>query len=93
MNDQDKEAFEKWVESEDRHDGVFGNNNNFTRDSWIAEMTWQAACEYKQKEIDKLTKYVMNLKNRLVPFSSYTEIGKIVEEIKAMHEISKQNAK
>lgn len=56
MNDKDKEAFEKWMESEDRHDGVFGNNNNFTRDEWVADKAWQAACEYKQKEIDELIK-------------------------------------
>lgn len=54
MNDKDKLAFEKWMAFEDRHDGVFGNNNNFTRDSWIAEKTWQAACEYRQTEIDEL---------------------------------------
>lgn len=58
MNEKDKEAFEKWMAFEDRHDGVFGNNNNFTRDSWIAERAWQAACEYKQKEIDDLNDLV-----------------------------------
>lgn len=50
MNDKDKEAFKKWMQYEDRHDGVFGNNNNFTRDEWIADKAWQAACEYKQEE-------------------------------------------
>ena len=49
MNAQDKKAFEHWVSVEDKHDGVFGNNNNFTRDEWIAKKTWAAACEYKNK--------------------------------------------
>jgi hypothetical protein len=39
------------VASEDKHEGVFSNNNNFTRDYWIAEKTWQAACEYKDEEL------------------------------------------
>ena len=51
MNDKDQEAFEGWVASEDKHEGVFSNNNNFTRDYWIAEKTWQAACEYKDEEL------------------------------------------
>jgi hypothetical protein len=51
MNDKDKEAFEKWLVSENKHEGVFSNNNNFTRDYWIAEKTWQAACEYKDKDL------------------------------------------
>lgn len=58
MNDQDKEAFEKWMKDEDRHDGVFGNNNNFTRDEWVADKAWQAACEYKQKKIDSIDCYI-----------------------------------
>lgn len=64
MTDKDKEAFKKWMQYEDRHDGVFGNNNNFTRDEWIADKAWQAACEYKQKEIDELQ--AENAKLRLV---------------------------
>ena len=59
VSDQDNEAFEEWMKKEDRHDGVFGNINNFLRDEWIAEKTWQAACEYKQKEIERLNCYVI----------------------------------
>ena len=45
MNDQDKEAFEKWWdEIRLRGQSTFG----------IVAITWQAACEYKQKEIDRL---------------------------------------
>lgn len=57
MNDKDREAFEKWMKNEDRHDGVFGNNNNFTRDEWVADKAWQAACEYKQKEIQDIISF------------------------------------
>jgi hypothetical protein len=40
MNDKDKEAFEKWFDK--------------VEIKWDLEEAWQAACEYKQKEIDKL---------------------------------------
>ena len=47
MNDQDKEAFEKWWdEIRLRGQSTFG----------IVAITWQSACEYKQKEIDELLK-------------------------------------
>jgi hypothetical protein len=52
MDNKDLNAFHQWVSSEDRHEGVFENNNNFTRDYWIAEKTWQAACEYKKAKFD-----------------------------------------
>ena len=57
MNDKDKEAFKKWMKDEDRHDGVFGNNNNFTRDEWVADKAWQAACEYKDSEHNNAKKF------------------------------------
>ncbi len=45
MNDKDKEAFEKWWdEIRLRGQSTFG----------IVAITWQAACEYKQKELDVL---------------------------------------
>ena len=43
MNDKDKEAFEKW----------FSTWNRAEFPSLCME-TWQAACEYKQKEIDEI---------------------------------------
>jgi hypothetical protein len=47
MDDKDKEAFEKWWdEIRLRGQSTFG----------IVAITWQAACEYKQKEIDELLK-------------------------------------
>lgn len=47
MNEKDKEAFEKWWdEIRLRGQSTFG----------IVAITWQAACEYKQKEIDELEK-------------------------------------
>jgi hypothetical protein len=42
MNDKDKEAFEKWFETDAR--SLF----------YGIEDIWKAACEYKQKEIDFL---------------------------------------
>ena len=41
MNDKDKEAFEKWFKT--------WNRAEFPS---LCMETWQAACEYKQKEID-----------------------------------------
>ena len=45
MNDKDKVAFDIWIGIDKLYD------------PWrikLAEMSWQAACEYKQKEIDEL---------------------------------------
>jgi hypothetical protein len=56
------EGFEEWVESEDTRmhpdgrEGYFANNNNFTRDHWIAEKAWQAATLSSQKRIKELEK-------------------------------------
>lgn len=47
MNDKDKEEFENFWD--DNYDEKFPTPDKF-RDSII----WQAACEYKQKEIDEL---------------------------------------
>ena len=52
MNDKDKEAFEKWWDRAD----YSGNPYNWDKHSFIYfELlnTWQAACEYKQQEIDE----------------------------------------
>jgi len=49
MNDKDKEAFEKW----------FAQN---PVNKLEAEEAWQAACEYKQKEIDALKLEIMQVK-------------------------------
>ena len=45
MNDKDKEAFEKWFST--------WNRAEFPG---LCMETWQAACDYKQKEIDELEK-------------------------------------
>jgi hypothetical protein len=49
MNDKDKEAFEKWWDEYPMGWKISGELHKNTSDSW------QAACEYKQKEIDDLT--------------------------------------
>jgi len=58
MNDKDKEAFDKWIDSDVlSHDETnrFKNMSEQERVVFVTERTWQAACEYKQKEIDELT--------------------------------------
>ena len=49
MNDKDKEAFEKWYQQYFKISGITILNipHHFTE-------TWQAACEYKQAEIDEV---------------------------------------
>ena len=44
MNDKDKKAFGKWFE----------NNWQDSDDKDVFTQAWQAACLYKQKEIDEL---------------------------------------
>lgn len=43
MNDKDKEAFDKWFKTTYLKDDL----------DWVAESAWQAACEYKQKELEQ----------------------------------------
>lgn len=50
MNDKDKEAFEKWIKTSWAEIDPKDYPNLLSRDAW------QAACEYKQKEIDELQK-------------------------------------
>lgn len=56
MNDKDKEAFEKWLEA--RLDVSFEGELFPKYIEYHSERyeAWQAACEYKQKEIDELLK-------------------------------------
>lgn len=55
MNDQDKEASERWFASL--------NNSHLSRviklNRGASQEAWQAACEYKQREIDELKGIVM----------------------------------
>ncbi len=58
MNDKDKEAFNKWLNDQDyKYDTWDGQDY---RDGKIVsiysetELAWQAACEYKDKEIGDL---------------------------------------
>lgn len=50
MNDKDKEAFNKYICSHDQ--GILQHSDDTDID--VAERAWQAALEYKQKEIDEL---------------------------------------
>lgn len=67
MNDKDKEAYEMWVCDEDilemlmrASEKVKAVTNMAERCSLLSKFwekeAWQAACEYKQKEIDELEK-------------------------------------
>jgi hypothetical protein len=48
---QASEGFNEWVMSEDRHGGVFENNNSFSRDEWMAERGYQQAKLSSMKEL------------------------------------------
>ena len=50
MNEKDKEAFEKWWDEVPMGHKITHHPFNYTN------LAWQAACEYKQKEIDELEK-------------------------------------
>lgn len=57
MNDKDKEAFYKWWTSNKYELSPFYWSNTSLIGIEIAN-TWQAACEYKQKEIDSIDCYI-----------------------------------
>jgi hypothetical protein len=71
------EGFEEWVESEDTtmhpsgREGCFANNNNFTRDYWIAEKAWQAATLSSQKRIEELEKKLEIAEKKIKSFDAY----------------------
>ena len=56
MNDQDKEAFEKWCTEKFNiaPELVEEFKHTFIHKLRHTEEAWQSACEYKQKVIDKL---------------------------------------
>ena len=58
MDDKDQKAFEKWFESdrgviESHHENQMISATQRDLYRW-EQKAWQAACEYKQKEIDEL---------------------------------------
>ena len=64
MNDKDKKEFEKWWdEIRLRGQSTFG----------IVAITWQAACEYKQKVIDELESENTKLIQEIEKFKGYLE--------------------
>lgn len=57
MKDQDREAFEKWKENASAtRDEIrkFEAMSEHEKIQHCIELTWQAACEYKQKEINEI---------------------------------------
>lgn len=53
MNKKDKEEFEKWFKKNFYEFSEYEKNNQ--------EIGWQAACEYKKKEIDELNQKLLNV--------------------------------
>lgn len=54
MNDKDKEAFEKWAEENGHTETRVRLTELVTVYSELSREAWQAACEFKEKEIDEL---------------------------------------
>lgn len=78
MNDKDKEAFEKWY-SKETSDVLWEDSNG----DEIVIKSWQAACEYKQKEIDELknvTHWTVEQDGRVTRHISIAEIEKLQAE-------------
>lgn len=75
MNDKDKEAFEEWYKI---------NFSELVKEAGLAKMqndfikAWQAACEYKQKEIDELEE---SLATRLAKsYIAGKDLSKIIQK-------------
>jgi hypothetical protein len=68
MNDKDKEAFEKWELD------YFGKNDNCPHYMLHIKNTWQAACEYKQREITLLENEISYLEETIDDFMDEPDI-------------------
>lgn len=53
MNQNDKEAFEKWFKKERELLEAREPTTYTDSEEWLMTKGWQAACEYKKKDIDK----------------------------------------
>jgi len=74
MNDKDKEAFEKFM----------GENLPFSYYEYYSCPdidAWKAACEHKQKEIDKLKSTLIYLYDWYGRFMPDTTIDKIIKAV------------
>jgi hypothetical protein len=81
----DEMAFEEWVASEDTcekdgREGYFANNNNFTRDYWIAEKAWQAAIALERKRSAKLVKALKDIEHTKFIFMTKRGVPKFISE-------------
>ena len=65
MNDQDKEAFEKWFI--DFWDNDFSDKGHHK----LGFEAWQAICDYKQREIDKLQAENIKFKTEIEVLRQY----------------------
>jgi len=75
MNDQDKEAFEKWCTEKFNiaPELVEEFKHTFIHKLRHTEEAWQSACEYKQKEIDELESENTKLNQEIEKFKGYLE--------------------
>lgn len=100
MNDKDKEAFEKWISS---LDWLFCSPT--IKSSVIIDMktSWQAACEYKQQEIEELKKQIYvkgsiyeqgSIKREMTWKESSDMMDRIVESrTKRLEQLQAENSK
>jgi hypothetical protein len=84
MNDKDKEEFDKWY-SEEYAEILWSHS---TGDE-VVVITWQAACEYKQKEVDELkniTSWTVEQDGKVTRHLSICDIEKLQAENKKLRE-------
>jgi len=92
MNTKDNEAFEKWINLLDWSFYPIIHKPIVIDDMRIA---WQAACEYKQKEIDNLknvTYWTIEQDGRVTRHISIAEIEKLQEELFLAREAASSEA-
>lgn len=58
MNDKDKEEYDKWLKDNFSKLIDQGNKGGLAKMNDDLTQCWQAACEYKQKEIDSIDCYI-----------------------------------
>jgi hypothetical protein len=81
MNDKDKEAFEWWLEntsSTQEEIEAYEAMSEKERVMFCMNYTWQAACEYKQEEINELqaeNKKLREALNRISEIGYYHDYG------------------
>lgn len=80
-------GYDEWAIKEDRHDGLFSNANNYTRDEYFARNGWQASALHsakllaeKDKEIEENQESLAWQNNKL------SQAKEIIKQIKSFNE-------